>query len=286
MKTQDCCFRLSGNTRKACWIVTQFCNLDCRYCASSPPACTREACEPVPADVVARIAQDCEKAQVDKILLSGGEPLLVPNLVEIVQSLSGAGFAVSLCTNATLVRGYVLDLLLDAGLSGLSIGVNVLRFRRTRHSKDPWYVAILTWALSQVEKRNLPYKLNIVLLPELERYLSLVAEWLAKRRPVSINLIEPQRCGKLAKAADGGSGWTDRGLGDVANRLQELVAPLGITLVLPRCQFPDCPSGKQVLGIWLDGMVGECPWKRYYHGALSGLSDAHLITASSTADGR
>jgi sulfatase maturation enzyme AslB (radical SAM superfamily) len=91
------------------WLYTNFdCNLACDYCCvrSSPRADRR----PLPLEVVRRIADEARDLGVEHLLLTGGEPFLVPDIEEIV-SACAASAPTTLLTNAMLFAGRRRDAL-------------------------------------------------------------------------------------------------------------------------------------------------------------------------------
>lgn len=94
------------------WIYTNFdCNLSCDYCCvrSSPRAPRRE----LGLDRVRQIAAELGPLGVREVFVTGGEPLLLDDIADIVECLSRAA-PTTLLTNAALVKGERL-----AALSGL-----------------------------------------------------------------------------------------------------------------------------------------------------------------------
>lgn len=76
------------------WILTEKCNLNCYYCLQN--ADTRMAkCTPVDY----RFAQKVEFPML--FHLTGGEPFLVPNLINLINELQAMGHYVSMNTNLT-----------------------------------------------------------------------------------------------------------------------------------------------------------------------------------------
>lgn len=91
------------------WIYTNFdCNLACDYCCvrSSPQAARRA----LGADAVHRLADEAVDAGVRELILTGGEPFLLPDLDDLVAACTTA-LPTTLLTNAMLLRGRRLDML-------------------------------------------------------------------------------------------------------------------------------------------------------------------------------
>ncbi|MGP3690975.1 Rv1681 family radical SAM protein [Streptomyces sp. IBSNAI002] len=91
------------------WLYTNFdCNLACDYCcARSSPQTARRA---LGVDRVREIAKAAPAAGVLEILLTGGEPFILPDLDEIVSACTAA-LPTTLLTNGMLFRGHRLQVL-------------------------------------------------------------------------------------------------------------------------------------------------------------------------------
>ncbi|MEC4017092.1 Rv1681 family radical SAM protein [Streptomyces sp. H27-D2] len=91
------------------WLYTNFdCNLACDYCcARSSPQAARRA---LGVDRVREIAEAAPAAGVTEILLTGGEPFILPDLDQIVANCTAA-LPTTLLTNGMLFRGHRLQIL-------------------------------------------------------------------------------------------------------------------------------------------------------------------------------
>ncbi|WP_251016802.1 radical SAM protein [Streptomyces sp. ISL-1] len=91
------------------WLYTNFdCNLACDYCcARSSPQTARRA---LGVDRVQQIAKAAPAAGVSEILLTGGEPFILPDLDEIFAHRTAA-LPTTLLTNGMLFRGRRLQML-------------------------------------------------------------------------------------------------------------------------------------------------------------------------------
>ncbi len=107
--------------------VTSACNLRCEYCAPAPkpePASALLSAREL-ADIVSVIHQS---APLSKVRLTGGEPLLRPDLIEIVSHLRQAlpGAELCLTTNGTLLTLALANQLRAAGITRLNISLDTL----------------------------------------------------------------------------------------------------------------------------------------------------------------
>ncbi len=101
-------------------IVTRRCNLSCGYCTEfdhqSPPVPLK--------DLKARI-DALHRLGVINISLLGGEPLMHPDLLEIVE-YANQGSQVSITTNGFLLKKDLIEKLNHSGLSNLQISIDAL----------------------------------------------------------------------------------------------------------------------------------------------------------------
>ncbi len=91
------------------WMYTNFdCNLACDYCCvRSSPQTPRAA---LGADRVRRLAAEAVDAGVSELILTGGEPFLLPDLADLVAACTSV-LPTTLLTNGMLFRGRRLETL-------------------------------------------------------------------------------------------------------------------------------------------------------------------------------
>src|SRR5436189_1359522 len=99
--------------------VTDRCNLDCAYCTEYDNS------RPHPSlDDLKKWLRKIRDLGTMRIALVGGEPLMHPNVVEIVRYCRELGFATSLTTNGFLLTRKLLQELEEAGLQVMQISVD------------------------------------------------------------------------------------------------------------------------------------------------------------------
>jgi MoaA/NifB/PqqE/SkfB family radical SAM enzyme len=99
--------------------VTDRCNLDCAYCTEYDNS------RPHPSlDDLKKWIRKIRELGTMRIALVGGEPLMHPNIVEIVRYCRDLGSATSLTTNGFLLTRKLVAQLEDAGLQVMQISVD------------------------------------------------------------------------------------------------------------------------------------------------------------------
>lgn len=100
-------------------LVTRRCNQRCGFCDRVDPA----AADPPLALLLREIAR-AREAGASSLTITGGEPLLRGDLLEIVRAARRAGFAeIALATNATRVGPTAASALREAGLTAATVSV-------------------------------------------------------------------------------------------------------------------------------------------------------------------
>jgi heme d1 biosynthesis radical SAM protein NirJ len=115
------------------WNLLRRCNLTCKHCYSIS-ADTNFVGE-LSTPQIFTVMQDLKKFKVPVLILSGGEPLLHPDIFEISKKAKDMGFYVGLSTNGTLVTQNNIKDIAEIGYNyvGISldgIGVTHDKFRR------------------------------------------------------------------------------------------------------------------------------------------------------------
>jgi MoaA/NifB/PqqE/SkfB family radical SAM enzyme len=88
------------------------CNLHCKHCYLSAAGNGQTR---LPPDLVRRTLCEADELGLDAVQFSGGEPLLYPDIQNLLKDARHKHFKLSLSTNATLIDGSTADLLADIG---------------------------------------------------------------------------------------------------------------------------------------------------------------------------
>ena len=146
--------------------LTDRCNLRCVYCMPKDGLQWRPRAEQLSADEIVQVVETASQGGVTRVRLTGGEPLVHPQVVEIVHRIASNPNIeeVSITTNAMLLERLAQPLA-DAGLTRVNISLDSLdadKFRRITRGGDLNRV----WrGIAAAEHAQLaPLKLNTVIV--------------------------------------------------------------------------------------------------------------------------
>ncbi len=103
------------------WTVTKRCNLNCIHCYMDADA---QKTEEMSTDQAKAMLDELAAIKVPALLLSGGEPLMRPDIFEIIDYAREVGLRVTLSTNGTLIDGETADRLKEAQVSYVGISLD------------------------------------------------------------------------------------------------------------------------------------------------------------------
>lgn len=106
--------------------LTDNCNLRCFYCMPEEEYDFTPASKLMQADEIESIAKIFVANGVNKIRLTGGEPLVRKDAADIILRLSRLGVKLTLTTNATRLHEFV-DVIKEAGIKSLNISLDTLQ---------------------------------------------------------------------------------------------------------------------------------------------------------------
>lgn len=146
--------------------VTDRCNLNCFYCMPGVDGCSRGSGDILATAEIVSIARAAASCGITKIRLTGGEPLLRPDLTELVKQLSAIPEIsdLSLTTNGVMLERLARPLA-AAGLKRVNISLDSLRpdiFRGI--TRGGVLEKTLCGLRAAYEAGLTPVKINVVLL--------------------------------------------------------------------------------------------------------------------------
>ncbi|KAF8071251.1 CNX2 [Scenedesmus sp. PABB004] len=174
--------------------LTERCNLRCTYCMPADGVALTPSQQLLTPAEVERLAALFVRAGVTKIRLTGGEPTVRRDLLEIVQRLDGLrplGLQTIALTSNGLTLGKALPALQAAGLDALNISLDTLRPERFEAlTRRRGHARVLDTIHTAVGLGYDPVKVNVVLMrgvndDEVPAFVSLTAA-----APVNVRFIE------------------------------------------------------------------------------------------------
>lgn len=171
--------------------VTDRCNLRCRYCMPACGIIHQPHQELLSFEEIIEIVNLVVQLGIDKIRLTGGEPLVRKELVNLISSLSKIDSLkdISLTTNGILLKEYALGLK-KAGLKRVNISLDSLRSDRYRWITRGGNLEDVLKGISEALKVGFsPLKINVLLLEinkdEIPDFLRLTIE-----NPLHVRFLE------------------------------------------------------------------------------------------------
>lgn len=145
--------------------ITSRCNINCFYCHHDGVIPKQYEMTPSEIERISRIAKNLG---IKKIRLSGGEPLIRGDIVDIIKRISTLGFQdVSLTTNGTLLKEYAQKLK-DAGLNRVNVSFDTLNSETYRFITKSNYLNQVKEGIKEAVKADLyPVKVNMVIMRDL-----------------------------------------------------------------------------------------------------------------------
>ena len=171
--------------------VTDKCNLRCIYCMDEKDNTFLKNDEKLTDDEIYRIVKESSELGIKKVRITGGEPLVRPNLVNLIgriNSISGIE-EIYLTTNGILLDDMIDELALN-GLKGVNISLDSLKEERfnklTRLGK-------LNKVLESIDKAialGIKVKLNTVIVNDINKDEIIDFVNLTKEKNIDVRFIE------------------------------------------------------------------------------------------------
>ena len=145
--------------------ITNRCNENCLYCHHDGMVTSKDEMTP---DELYTICKIAKKIGVRKIRLSGGDPLIRKDIVEIVDKIASLDFKdISLTTNGVLLDQYAQDLK-NAGLDRVNVSLDTLDKETYKKVTNLDYLdEAKAGILKAVEVGLYPVKINMVVMKDI-----------------------------------------------------------------------------------------------------------------------
>ena len=169
--------------------LTDNCNLRCFYCMPDEEYEFTPVSKLMQAGEIEAIAKTFVALGVDKIRLTGGEPLIRKDAGQIISLLSKLPVKLTLTTNGTRIEQFI-DLLEDSGINSLNISLDTLQADKFLLTTRRDQFALVRRNIDLLLKRNFHVKVNMVVMKGLnEGEINDFIEW-TKVEAVHVRFIE------------------------------------------------------------------------------------------------
>jgi len=178
--------------------VTERCNLHCAYCRAAEGDCPKA--RELSTDQFTSIVKVFAKLGIRKVRLTGGEPLLRKDILQIVQNIAAIDGIneLSMTTNAQQLDGRAV-ILKQAGLDRINISMDSLRPERFKEMCGGDLGLVLKGIEESIAAGLTPVKINVVLIhgkndDEVDDFIELTRIY-----PVDVRFIELMPMGRLGQ---------------------------------------------------------------------------------------
>ncbi|HPL52548.1 MAG TPA: GTP 3',8-cyclase MoaA [Bacillota bacterium] len=145
--------------------VTDRCNLRCRYCMPEEGVEKRDHGEILTLEEIFDVVKACTELGIDKIRLTGGEPLVREGLIGLIEKITSLrGIKdVALTTNGVLLKKYAHDLR-EAGLKRINISLDTMNGTKYEYMTRGGDIKHVLEGIDEALRMGLvPLKINTVL---------------------------------------------------------------------------------------------------------------------------
>lgn len=169
--------------------LTDNCNLRCFYCMPEEEYEFTPASRLMQADEIEQLAAVFVKHGVNKIRLTGGEPLVRKDAADIIMRLSKLPVKLTLTTNGSRLHEYV-DTLVRANINSLNISLDTLQADKFNLITRRNQFQLVYDNIHLLVNKNFHVKVNVVVMKGLnDNEINDFIEW-TKQEPVHVRFIE------------------------------------------------------------------------------------------------
>lgn len=166
------------------WNLIRRCNLTCKHCYAT--SADKDFPGELSTQQVYEVMDDLKGYGVPVLILSGGEPLMRPDIFEISQRAKDMGFYVGLSSNGTLITEQNIEAIKEIGYNYVGVSLDGMRevhdrFRRRKGAFDESMHGIrlcrdagikvgLRFTLTRDNARDLPDLLKLLDVEDLDKF--------------------------------------------------------------------------------------------------------------------
>ncbi|MHA1632282.1 MAG: radical SAM protein [Candidatus Freyarchaeota archaeon] len=183
------------------WNVTLKCNLKCPHCYIN--SAEKELPEELSTEEAKKLIDQIADVSRPLLILSGGEPLLRPDLFTLIQYAKSKGLKVGLGSNGTLIDRETARRLKDAGVDTVSISLDSIhpeKHDRFRGVKGAWERAVN--AIKALKEEGILIQVNTTVTRENYQEIGQILEFAEKLGVENFHLFFLVPTGRGVKMED------------------------------------------------------------------------------------
>jgi radical SAM protein with 4Fe4S-binding SPASM domain len=258
------------------WNLTQLCNLRCPHCYMDGG---KKSGEELGTEDCLALVDEMKELGTERLILTGGEPLLRKDIFEIASRASARGLWVVMGTNGVLLDDRVAAKMVECGIKGVAISIDSIdpeKHDRFRGGPDSWKHSVR--ALDICREAGLGVLVQTTVMEENRAEIPQLIEFARDHGAWSFNLYFMVRTGRGRELHELSAAATEELLADLVHA-QEQYRPM---LIRSKCapQFKriahqeglaglesgGCMAGVDYCRITPTGAVTPCP----YMGVVAG----------------
>ncbi len=180
--------------------VTDLCNLRCRYCMPEEGLCKKSHEDILRIEEIEEIVQEAAKLGINKVRITGGEPLIRKGIIELIRKISAVEQIkdIAMTTNGVLLGRYARELK-EAGLNRVNISIDSLNKEKFSKITRGGNIKDVLDGIEEAKRVGLtPIKFNTVLIggfndDEIEAFVNL-----ASSEDIDVRFIELMPLGQAS----------------------------------------------------------------------------------------
>lgn len=260
--TDFCLFRIPKKGGRVIWEVTNSCNYGCRYCIFS--STSRKPAEELDTERIYQTIDGLKAEGFTHIKVTGGEPFMRPDLIDILRYIERAGFKLDISTNAAFITEEVTQQLsaLDLEMVHVSLDGHTQELQETIRGKRTYEPTMR--GLNLLVNTGLYIRIGCVIYQNNQNELHNITKFCADLGcdEVIFSIMEP--VGRMRNRANM---LCDRPLQDMQDDIERLkteytgqikVSGNFAETISEGCST--CPGGEKFLFIDHKGQVSPCTW--------------------------
>jgi len=181
--------------------VTDRCNLRCRYCRPENGVPFVPHAEILTFEELERLTRIFCSLGVEKVRVTGGEPLARKGCLEFLQRLRAIKGLHSLFITTNGVETFqYLDAMTELGINGINLSLDTLDHKRFHEISRRDYFEDVIQTLQGIIERQIPLKINSVILADTSDEEIIRLAGLARHFPITVRFIEKMPFSGMARS--------------------------------------------------------------------------------------